>query len=59
MKFDLDTHTYHVGKSPVTVRGGVNVGYWKEDSVKGSHKEYYAEVSHDPIKLGKRQICVS
>lgn len=21
----LDTHTYHVGKSPVTVRGGVNV----------------------------------
>jgi len=49
----LDTHTYHVAQSPITVRGGVNVGYWKEDSVKGSHKEYYAEVSHDPIKLGK------
>lgn len=49
----LDTHTYHVGKSPVTVRGGVNAGYWKEGSVKGSHKEYYTEVSHDPIKLGK------
>ena len=25
----LDTHTYHVSKSPVTVRGGVNAGYWK------------------------------
>ena len=49
----LDTHTYHVGKSPVTVRGGVNAGYWKEGSVKGSHKEYYTEVSHDPIKLWK------
>ena len=35
------------------MRGGVNIGYWKEDVVKGSHKEYYAEVSHDPIKLGK------
>lgn len=49
----LDTHTYHVGNSPITVRGGINAGYWKEGSVKGSHKEYYAEVSHDPIKLGK------
>ena len=46
-------NTYHVGNSPITVRGGVNAGYWKEGSVKGSHKEYYAEVSHDPIKLGK------
>ena len=29
------------------------IATWKEGSVKGSHKEYYAEVSHDPIKLGK------
>ena len=49
----LDTHTYHVGNSPITVRGGINAGYWKEGSVKGSHKEYYTEVSHDPIKLWK------
>ena len=55
----LDTHTYHVGNSPITVRGGINAGYWKEGSVKGSHKEYYAEVSHDPIKLGKMQIYAS
>ena len=34
----LDTHTYHVGNSPITVRGGINAGYWKEGSVKGSHK---------------------
>lgn len=55
----LDTHTYHVGKSPVTVRGGVNAGYWKEGSVKGSHKEYYTEVSHDQLSFGKMQIYVS
>ena len=48
-----------MGKSPVTVRGGVNAGYWKEGSVKGSHKEYYTEISHDPIKLGKMPIYAS
>ena len=49
----LDTHTYHIGKSPFTARGETSIGYWKEGSVKGSHKDYKVEVSHDPINLWK------
>ena len=49
----LDTHTYHIGKSPFTARGETSIGYWKEGSVKGVHKDYKVEVSHDPINLWK------
>ena len=49
----LDTHTYHIGKSPFTARGETSIGYWKEGSVKGVHKDYKVEVSHDPITIWK------
>ncbi len=51
IEFRIDSHTYHIGDSPFTIRGGGNMGYWKEGDVKGSHKQYYGEVSHTPIKL--------
>ena len=55
----LDTHTYHVGKSPITVRGGVNAGYWKEGSVKGSHKSIIQKYLMIQLSFGKMQIYVS
>lgn len=47
----IDTHAYHISDTPFTIRGGANIGYWKEGNVKGTHKQYYTEVSHDPLKL--------
>ncbi len=35
------------------LRGETSIGYWKEGSVKGVHKDYKVEVSHDPINLWK------
>lgn len=49
----VDTNSYHIGNSPFTIRGGANIGYWKEGSVKGTHKAYYAEVTHEPLKVWK------
>ena len=50
---------YHIGKSPFTARGETSIGYWKEGSVKGVHKDYKVEVSHDPITIGKMVLCDS
>ncbi len=52
-EFKVDTHTFHIGDSPITVRGGASAGYWSEDDVKGTHYMGYTEISHDslhPIK---------
>ena len=52
-------HT-HVGIPPITVRGGINAGYWKEGSVKGSAKRYNAEVSlMILLSWAKMLICAS
>lgn len=56
LEFRADTHAYHVGHTPFTVRGGVNAGYWKEDEVRdvrGMHYQYYGELSHDAIRPWK------
>lgn len=52
-EFSVYTNQYHIGKTPFTVRGGGNIGYWKEDYIKGSHAMFFGEVSHDRIKLSK------
>ena len=44
-----DTHAYHIGDTPFTIRGGANAGYWREGDVKGAHYEYYTELSHDML----------
>ncbi len=49
----VDTNASYIGGTPFTIRGGANIGYWKEDNVKGMHKQVYAEVSHTPIVLWK------
>lgn len=46
-----DTHAFHFGNTPFYIRGGANIGYWKEEEVKGLHNEVYTQVSHDPIRL--------
>ena len=49
----LNTHAYHVGGTPFTIRGGASYGKWYEGSIKGTHAKYFGEVSHDPIHVGK------
>lgn len=46
-ELSVDTHVYHIGDTPFTIRGGASIGYWKEDYIKGTHRKLYAEVSHD------------
>lgn len=45
----IDTHTYHIGRTPMTVRGSASIGYWSEGDVKGSHHKEHIELSHDAI----------
>lgn len=52
-EFSVYTHTYHIGNTPFTVRGEGNIGYWKEDYIKGSHNMIKGELSHDAIRPTK------
>ena len=45
------SNQYHFGNSPITYRGGANIGYWKEDYMSGSHSMIFGEISHDPYKF--------
>ena len=47
-ELSIDTHAYHIGHSPLTIRGGLSMGRWYEGDIKGSHHKIYGEVSHDP-----------
>lgn len=49
----VDSNIYHIANSPITIRGGANIGYWKEADIKGMHNEVFAEMSHDPIQPWK------
>lgn len=53
-ELSITTNAYYIGNTPITVRGGASAGYWKEDYIKGSHYNYYGEISHTPITLGGR-----
>lgn len=48
----VKTNTYHLGDSPMTVRGEASLGRWVEGNTKGAHNLQKVEFSHDPIKLG-------
>lgn len=47
------TNTYHIGSSPITIRGGASIGQWHEDYLNGQHRMWNVETSHDPVKIGK------
>ena len=51
-ELSVDTHAYHLGHTPLTIRGGASYGKWYEGTIKGTHTKYYGEVSHDPIHVG-------
>lgn len=51
-ELSIDTHAYHVGSTPFTVRGGASYGKWYEGHIEGTHAKYYGEVSHDPVHVG-------
>lgn len=43
-----------IAKTPFYFDLKANIGYWKEDSIKGFHYLYDAALSHEPIKLGRK-----
>lgn len=52
-EFSVYTNTYHIGSTPFTVRGEANIGYWKENYIKGSHNMFKGELSHNTIRPTK------
>lgn len=53
-ELSVDTHVYRLGNSPITVRGGASVGYWKEAHLRGNHWKLFGEVSHAPFKISNK-----
>ena len=53
-ELSIDTHAYHIGTTPFTIRGGASYGRWVEGHIKGSHTKYFGELSHDPVHIGPK-----
>lgn len=50
----INSNTYHVGKTPYTIRGEASAGNWIQGNVTGTHEMYKVELSRDPVTIGTR-----
>lgn len=51
-EFSFDSRHYYIPHTNFYVGASGDIGHWKEGSVSGSHKQWNAYLSHDPITLG-------